>query len=101
MIERRNSWLRQSLVSLLCLAALGYFLFHASSGKHGLGARARLVERSNLLEPEIARLETARAQLERDVGLLRDASPDRDLVEELALDILGQARPGDRVVVTP
>jgi len=50
-----------------------------------------------VLETEIARLEAARAGLERDVRLLEAGDP--DLVEELALERLGFARPADRVVV--
>jgi cell division protein FtsB len=99
MYDRRNGRPRQIMVSLFCLAALGYFAFHASSGRRGLEARMRLIERSHALEPQIKRLEAARARLERDVRLL-DAG-DRDMVEEMAMDILGFARSSDMVLVFP
>ncbi len=38
-----------------------------------------------------------RAKLERDVALLKPELPDADLVEEIARDVLGFARPSDRV----
>jgi cell division protein FtsB len=98
MFDRRTGWPRQSLVLLLCLSALGYFAFHAKTGKHGLDARAQLIERSATLEPEIARLEAVRARLERDVRLLDQRVPDADLVNELAFEVLGFAAPGDRIV---
>ena len=88
------SWCRFSV-----LLALGYFAHHAINGKRGLEARSRLIERSRQLEPEIERLEAVRARLERDVRLLDTRDP--DIVEELANEILGFARPGDRVVVAP
>ena len=99
MYDRRIGRPRQILVSLFCLFALGYFAYHAIVGKRGLEARSRLIERSRQLEPEIGRLEVLRARLERDVRLLDTRDP--DIVEELAIEILGFARPGDRVIVPP
>jgi cell division protein FtsB len=99
MYDRRKSRPRQILVSLLCVCGLGYFAYHAIVGKRGLEARSRLIERSGQLERAIARLEAYRANLEREVRLI-DAA-DADLVEELAIELLGFARAGDRVVVFP
>jgi cell division protein FtsB len=99
MYDRRNGRPRQILVSLFCLFTLGYFAYHAIVGKRGLEARGRLIERSRQLEPEIGRLEAQRARLEREVRLLN--AHDADLIEELAIELLGFARPRDRVVVGP
>ena len=99
MYDRRNGRPRQILVSLFCLFALGYFAYHAIVGKRGLEARGQLIERSRHLEPEIGRLEADRARLERDVRLL--GAGDADIIEELAIEFLGFARPGDRVLVAP
>jgi cell division protein FtsB len=38
-----------------------------------------------------------RAKLERDVALLKPDLPDADLVEEIARDVLGFARPTERI----
>ena len=99
MYDRRKSRPRQILVSLFCVCGLGYFAYHAIVGKRGLEARSRLIERSRQLEPEIARLEAQRTSLEREVRLIDSADP--DMVEELAIEMLGFARPEDRVVVFP
>jgi cell division protein FtsB len=99
MYDRRKSRPRQILVSLFCLFALGYFAYHAIVGKRGLEARSRLIERSRQLGPEIERLEAIRTRLERDVRLLDVRDP--DILEDLAVEILGFARPGDRVIVPP
>src|SRR5262245_49088301 len=97
MHDRRKGQPRQILVSLVCLGALAYFAHHAIKGKRGLEARSRLIERSRMLEPQIARLEAARTRLEQDVRLLNARDP--DIIEELAVEVLGFARPGDRIIV--
>ena len=97
MFDRRKGRPRQLLVSLCCLLAIGYFVCHAISGKRGYEARSQLIQRSSILEPQIKRLEAARARLEQDVRLLDAGDP--DLIEELAVDMLGFARPGARVVI--
>jgi cell division protein FtsB len=97
MYDRRKGRRRQALVSLCCLLAIGYFAYHATSGRRGYEARSRLIQRAGLLESEIVRLEAARARLARDVLLLEAGDP--DLVEELAVERLGFARPGDRILI--
>ena len=97
MYDWRKGRPRQFLVSLCCLCALAYFAYHAINGKRGLEARHRLVERSRVLEPQIKRLEAARVRLERDVALLDGGDP--DIIEELAIELLGFARSGDRVLL--
>lgn len=98
MYDRRKGRRRQALVSLCCLLAIGYFAYHATSGRRGYEARSRLIQRAGVLESEIGRLEAARARLAHDVRLLEAGDP--DLVEELAIDRLGFARPEDRVLLT-
>lgn len=96
MYDRRNGRRRQLLVSLCCVLAIGYFAYHATSGRRGYEARSRLIQRASVLEKQIADLEAARARLARDVRLLEAGNP--DIVEELAIERLGFARPGDRIV---
>ena len=98
MYDRRKGRRRQALVSLCCLLAIGYFAYHATSGRRGYEARSRLIQRAGVLESEIGRLEAARARLAHDVQLLEAGDP--DLIEELAIDRLGLARPEDRVLLT-
>jgi len=97
MYDRRIGRTQRILVSLFCSCALVYFVYHAVVGKRGLEARKRLIERSRQLEPKIERLEAVRARLEGDLRLLN--AGDADLIEELAIEVLGFARSGDRVIV--
>jgi cell division protein FtsB len=94
----RRTWSRQALVLLFCLATTGYFAHHVIHGRHGFEARARLIDRSNVLEFEIKSLEAVRSRLARDVALLAPEPPSPDLVEEIARDALGFARPTDRII---
>jgi len=94
-LRYRRSWLNQLPVLLCCLLATGYFVHHAIHGRHGFEARARLIERSNVLEFEIKSLEAVRSHLARDVALLVPDRPAPDLVEEIARDVLGFSYPND------
>ena len=82
-----------------CLAATVYFVSHAVTGTHGLLARTRLIDRSEILEREIAGLEAVRRRLRRDVALLSTEPPHPDLVEETARAVLGFVAPADLVVI--
>lgn len=88
------------LFGIICLGLTAHFVHHAIQGKHGLEARSRLIERNTVLQRETAGLEAVRARLERDRRLLDQPEPDRDLVDEVAREQLGFARPGDVVIVT-
>lgn len=96
-LRNRRSWPKQLPVLLCCLSATGYFAHHAIHGRHGFEARARLIERSNVLEFEIKSLEAVRSHLARDVTLLAPDQPAPDMIEEVARDMLGFSYPSDSV----
>ena len=79
MYDRRKGRRRQALVSLCCLLAIGYFAYHATSGRRGYEARSRLIQRAGVLESEIARLEAARAALAQLSPAPADAAQDPHL----------------------
>jgi cell division protein FtsB len=87
------------MVVLLCLSLTAYFAYHAVYGRHGLEARNRLIERSQLLDFEINSLEAVRAKLERDLALLSPELPAPDIVDEIARDMLGFANPRDKLML--
>jgi cell division protein FtsB len=91
-------WSRQLTVLLCCVSTTGYFAYHAINGRHGFEARARLIERSNVLEFEIKSLEAVRAHLVRDIALLAPNVPEADIIDELARDVLGFSFPGERIL---
>lgn len=97
----RRKPVRQIPVLLICIGATAYFAHHAIHGRHGLEARNKLIERSQLVEFEISSLEGVRARLERDVRLLRPDIPDADLSEEVAREVLGFAYPSETILTRP
>lgn len=99
MANVRSPWLKQILVLLLCLAALGYFAVYAVAGRHGLDQRRALLDRLRVAETSVARLEAIRARLTNDVERLGATPPDPDLVSELALSELGFVHPAGRVLL--
>jgi cell division protein FtsB len=93
-----RSRLQQLVVLLCCCAATSYFVHHALYGRHGFEVRQRLIERSSMLDLELASLEVVRARLRRDVDLLQREPPAPDIVEDIARDVLGFAHPADRII---
>jgi cell division protein FtsB len=88
----------QALVLLSCTVAFAAIAHRAYYGSLGLEARAHLLLHAAQLEKEIARLEAERVRLARHVALLSAVPPDPDLVEEIAREMLGFGREGERTV---
>jgi len=87
------------LISLACLGLTAYFAHHAVSGRHGLDARQRLLHRAPEAARELAELEATRRRLQADVTLLSPNAASKDLVEEMARELLGYVLPSDIVLV--
>ena len=87
------------MVLLGSLTVTVYFAFHAVNGTHGLLARHRLIERSQVLDLEIAGLEVVRRRLQQDVALLAGEPPHPDIIEEHARSVLGFVNTGDVIVL--
>mgnify|MGYP000852312121 CR=1 FL=1 len=90
--------LRQALVPFICIIALGYFAYHAVYGRHGFISWLDIQNRIDTLEHQLAEVEAKRAQLDRQVALLRPESLDPDLLDERARAALGYANPGEIVI---
>ena len=92
---RTFGWQLFTLVS--CTALSAYFSYHTVAGRYGLQARTELSSRVTILEFEAESLDQARSGLQNAITLLAPDQPDPDLVAELARDVLGYARPSDRI----
>ena len=93
----RRATSKRVLAVLACLALTVYFAHHAVAGRHGFEARQRLLARAPHLEVQLSSLDLVRQRLQRDVDVLTSDFPSRDLVEEIARDMLGYVLPSEVV----
>lgn len=84
-------------VSLVCLALLGYFAWHAYKGPRGYGYQHGLESKAALLQDEFDTEQRARVRLEHKVALLRPESLDPDMLDEMARSLLEVAAPNELV----
>ena len=88
---------KRTLTVMACLGLTAYFAHHAVSGRHGLEARRHLMARAPALEQQVTTLSAARDRLKLEVSLLSSDFPSRDLVEEVAREVLGYVLPSEIV----
>jgi cell division protein FtsB len=85
-------------VTVVCLAVLGYFAWHADRGPRGFPYRDRLAAEVQDLEAKAAAVAAQRDALEHRVALLRPDTIDPDMLDELARNRLEMAAPGELVI---
>jgi len=88
------------IVTVVCLALLGFFAWHAFKGPRGFAHEAALEARAEKLATDLGALRAERKRLDRRVALMRPDSIDPDMLDELARTELGYVKAGDLVLVT-
>lgn len=86
------------LVSLGCIALLGYFAWHAWYGPRGYGYIKGLQAELVALQAELDGEQARKDELEAKVMLMRPESVDADLLDELARRELNWAGRDDLLV---
>ncbi len=86
------------LVSISCLALLGYISWHIYIGPRGMTYRDNLASEFLALEQQRDIIIKERVALDKRARLLRPESIDPDLVEELARRDLAMARKYDLII---
>lgn len=86
------------LVSLGCIALLGYFAWHAWYGPRGFGYATKLQAELAKLQAELGEEQARKDELEARVTLMRPESVDADLLDELARRELNWAGRDDLLV---
>jgi cell division protein FtsB len=76
----------------------GYFVWHASNGERGLKTKEEYEHKIALLQTELGHLHADRVQWEHKIELLRGQAIDRDLLDEEARHLLGEAHKSDLVI---
>jgi cell division protein FtsB len=78
-----------------------YFVFHIFNGERGLYALLKENRKFEVLSTELERVQTERANLERDVKLMRSESLDLDMLDEQVRSNLGLAGVDEVMVLQP
>jgi cell division protein FtsB len=76
----------------------GYFVWHALNGERGLKTKDEYEHKIAILQEDLARIRAERIQWERKIDLLRGQTIDRDLLDEEARRLLGEAQKTDMVI---
>ncbi len=92
---------RQIVPPVLAVCVMAYFAYHSIQGDRGFRALVRVQQ--DLAEARVteARLAAERAQLQRDVGLLRPDALDPDLLGERARLLLNYGLEDEYVILLP
>lgn len=98
--ELRRQW-RQITVSLLGIAVIGYFGYHAVEGERGLLSYFSMKHRMATTVETLDDLKAERTALERRVRLLRPDGLDLDMLEERAREVLNVVHEDEIVILLP
>ncbi len=85
-------------VTVSCIALLGFFAWHGFNGKRSFANQKLVLVEVSGLEEKRDSIKARREALEARVALLRPESIDPDMLEEMAREMLGYAKPGEYVV---
>jgi cell division protein FtsB len=88
------------VVTVVCLALLGYFGWHAFKGPRGFAHEEGLEAQAKKLALELEGLRAERKDLDHRVALMRPESIDPDMLDELSRSELGYVKAGDLVILT-
>ena len=89
---------RAAVPPLVFLLLVGYFLWEATQGDHGLHALAQRQQDLKAAQAELARAEADLAAWDRRVAALRTSRLDPDALEERARAMLNFSDPSDIIV---
>ena len=87
------------VLPVLGLGALAYLGYHLFEGDRGLKASWSVEQRLAKAEAERKTLMAERQRLEGRVGLLREGSLDRDMLDERLRQMLNLVQPNDIVIL--
>jgi cell division protein FtsB len=76
----------------------GYFVWHALNGERGLKTKDEYEHKIAVLEDDLAHLHAERMRWDNKIELLRGQTIDRDLLDEEARRLLGEAQKNDLVI---
>jgi cell division protein FtsB len=89
---------RAAVPPMVFLSLVGYFLWQATQGDHGLAALAKRQQDLKAAQAELGRAEVDLAAWDRRVAALRTSRLDPDALDERARAMLNLSDPNDIIV---
>ena len=89
------------IVPAITAVVLSYFGYHVYHGEFGIDSKAQLRERAEILQAELDKVRTQRAELEGRVRMLRDGTIDKDMLDEHARRALNLSHPDEVTIMLP
>ncbi len=99
MMQARQFYRLDWVVTACCLVLLGYIAWHVLQGPRGYGYQEKLLQQSASLQSELVHLKNRNKAFEQKVQLLRPESIDPDMVDELARRDLGLVGENDIILI--
>lgn len=88
------------IVPALCLAVLGYFIYHAQNGIYAYDTKTRMDKQARQLERELDELRRHKHELQNRVAMLTDGTIEKDQLDELVRMVLGHSGPDEIIILT-
>src|SRR5262245_365533 len=95
----KRTW--QTLITVLGVCIVGYFLYRTVQGDHGWLAMLRLQQEVNTAQGNLSQLQKDRHEMEHKVQIMRPGSLDPDLLDEKSRELLDYSKPNEIVILTP
>lgn len=91
--------LKHFIVSMVCIAIVGYFVMHGVMGERGFIALSQLEYQVSAAKADLQHVQAERQKLEARTKLLRPDGLDLDMLDERARATLGYTKPNEYVIL--
>ncbi len=87
------------IIPCLCLTLLGYFAYHAQTGRYNIHTKAEMSAKADQLREDLAEIREKRKLLEKKVAQLTNGTLEKDALDEAVRRNLGLIGPNEIVVL--
>ena len=89
---------KKTIISIVMLAAICYFVFHSIYGGRGIISYFRLQAQLENNHNKLDTLRAERLEIENKTKLLRNESIDKDMLDEKIRNVLGLSAPDEKIL---
>lgn len=96
--QKRRSRASGFIIPVLCASVLGYFAYHAQTGRYSIHTKEEMHQEALRLQAVLADLKKQRNDLKRNVKHLTNGTLEKDALDEAVREQLGYAAPDEMVI---